>query len=88
MIFLLFRLANLKNKKYYVLIWIARSKIKTRNPVCASDPVVRYGTIGVEFGSTSKYFLQFSKNKFSMPNPVMAIFQGGVIRRFITDLGG
>jgi hypothetical protein len=30
-------------------------------------------------GSTSKYFLQFSKNKFALPNPVMAIFQGGVI---------
>jgi hypothetical protein len=33
-------------------------------------------------GSTSNYFLQFSKNKFIIPNPVMAIFQGGVIKVF------
>ena len=35
-------------------------------------------------GSTSKSFLQFSKNKFTIPNPVMAIFQGGVIRGCIS----
>jgi len=31
-------------------------------------------------GLTAKYFLQFSKNKFTTSNPVIAIFQGGVIR--------
>ncbi len=31
-------------------------------------------------GSTSKFFLQFSKNRFTIPNPVMAISQGGVIK--------
>ena len=31
-------------------------------------------------GSTSKYFFQFSKKKFTIPNPVMAIFRPWVIR--------
>jgi hypothetical protein len=31
-------------------------------------------------GSTSKHYLQFSKNKFSISSSVMVIFQGGVIR--------
>jgi len=37
-------------------------------------------------GSTSKYFLQFSKNKFILSNPVMAIFQGGVINHSTNKL--